>query len=178
METIKYFDRVKNEWININLKEKIARKGNDMRNDYDNRYTVRFHDLDLNQDFEETFEQFKPVFKSRNPFFIECIKRGLRDFQREYRPLDEKGDLEVILDKLQSNNDKLNEIAKYIFEKLGEMDAYANGLLRLANSNQRLLLESMGHGFVDKQMLNLGLYDKTCDRIEEVMQEILNKYRK
>jgi hypothetical protein len=179
MKKIKYFDRVKNEWINVDLKEKVANKnkGDVMKREYDNRYTVRFHDLDLNEDFEESYEQFKPVFKARNPFFIECIKRGLRDLKREYLQLCEQDAVNILLDKLQSNMDKLNELGKFIFEKLGELEAYGDGILKLSSSNQNILLKLNEGIIIDKQMLNLGMYDRTCKRIEDAMQEILRNYK-
>jgi hypothetical protein len=179
METIRYFDRVKNEWVNIDLKEKVLskNKGVTMNKDYDNRYTVRIHDFNLNKEFEEVYEQFKPAFKARNPFFVECIKRGLKDFKKEHMPLENKHTVDILLDRLQANMDKLNDISNFIFEKLGELEAYGSGLLKLASSNQNIILKLSEGALIDKQMLNLGMYDKTCKRIEDVMQEVLNNYK-
>ena len=137
------------------------------------QYTVRVYNSRDVEKIERVYKRCRDIYNTKNPFFVDCIKRGMEDIEKEYFGEKKVETLTEIYDEIEKKVKRLDELVK-LSEKNAK-ENYANLLIiqKLLSANYNMLLGISSETPKQEKYVEAGMYDKLPERLSEILEEML-----
>ena len=140
--------------------------------------TIRIYDSKLSNKLDNLFKQTKDIYGTKNPFLVECIKRGVEALERDVKGSKNIESIGELYDEIQYTISKLNNLIKLCEKSSKEIMANFAVNQKLLSCNYNLLMGLTEEAPKDKDYVEAGMYDELPERFEKLLEDILQVFLK
>lgn len=140
--------------------------------------TIRIYDSRLSNKLENLFKETKDIYGTKNPFLVDCIKRGVDALEKDIKGSKNIESIGEIYDEIQTTIEKLNNLIKLCEKSSKEIMANFTVNQKLLSCNYNLLMGLTEQVPKDKDYVEAGMYDDLPERFESLLEDILNVFLK
>lgn len=160
--------------LSARYKSQIKFKGDIMRE----QYTIRIYDSKLANKLERLFNENKDIYGSKNPFFVDCISRGVETIERDFNGQTTIEDISQLYNEIHLTVEKLNNLIRLCEKNAKENIANLTVNQKLLSCNYNMLLGLSAKTPKQKEYVEAGLYDDLPERLSELLEDVLKVYLK
>ena len=138
------------------------------------QYTVRVYNKGLIDKIERLYKKSRDIYPTKNPFFVDCIKRGMEDIEKEYFGEKKIETLTEIFDEIGKTISKLNELIKLSKKNSQENLAHLEVIKKLLSSNYHMLIGISNDTPKNEDYVEAGMYDQLPERLCNILEDLIN----
>ncbi|MBR3885699.1 MAG: hypothetical protein IKJ33_04490 [Clostridia bacterium] len=142
------------------------------------QFTIRIYDSNLTKKIDNLYNHLEGLYSTKNPFIVECIKKGLEVVEREQVGVRNITSLNELYDEIHQTFVRLNSLIKMSEENAKEIMANLSINQKLLSSNYNMLMGLSEDIPKEPSVVETGHYDELPDRLSEMLEEILQVYLK
>ncbi len=142
------------------------------------QYTIRIYDSKIANKLERLFQQNKDIYKSKNPFLVDCVLRGVEAMQKNLGIPEDVQDVSSLYKEIHLTVEKLNNLLKLCEKNAKETIANLTVNQKLLSCNYNMLLGLSNDEKKKKDYVEAGMYDDLPERLSEFLEDILKVYLK
>lgn len=139
------------------------------------QYTVRIYDKRLVDRIENLYKKCRDIYTSKNPFFVECIVRGMDAIEKDLFGVDKTNNVSGLYDEIHLTMKKLDNLLKLCEKSAKETLANLNVNQRLLSSNYNMLLGLSEHNPRKTDFVESGMYDDLPQRLADILEDLLDQ---
>lgn len=139
------------------------------------QYTIRVYDISLINKIESLYKKSRDIHSTKNPFFVDCIKRGMEDFEREYFGVKQIKTLTEVYNEIQKTLEKLDKLIKQFEAAENKQKTDIEVLLKLLSCNYNMLIGISTDCPKQVKYVEAGEYDELPKRLKELIDLLKDK---
>ena len=142
------------------------------------QYTMRVYDKKLVSRIENIYDKCKEMYSSKNPFFVDCMERGIKSFEKDLFGDGKPDSLDGLYGEIHETVKKLDLLLKICEKTAKESLANLSINQKLLSCNYNMLLGLSDNNPCKKNFVESGMYDDLPERLEEILEEVLSHFLK
>lgn len=142
------------------------------------QFTVRVYDSKVANKIDELYENCKDIYITKNPFLVDCIKRGAETIERDLFGQKKIENMTELYDEIHLTVEKLNSLIKLCERNAKENIANLTVNQKLLSCNYNMLLGLSQNAPKKKDYVEAGMFDDLPERLGTLLEDILKVYLK
>lgn len=142
------------------------------------QYTIRVYNSKDVERIEKLFKKCQDKYRTKNPFLVDCVMRGMEDIEKELFGVRKIETLTEIYNEIEKTLKKLDELIKMSRKNTNENLSYLRVISKLLSSNYNMLIGLSTDCPKQKEYIEAGLYDDLPERLSVILEELLKTFLK
>ncbi len=142
------------------------------------QFTVRVYDSKVADKIDELYENCKDIYITKNPFLVDCIRRGAETIERDLLGQKKIESISDLYEEIHLTVEKLNSLIKICERNAKENIANLTVNQKLLSCNYNMLLGLSQSAPKNKDYIEAGMFDDLPKRLETLLEDILKVYLK
>lgn len=142
------------------------------------QFTVRIYDSKVADKIDELYENCKDIYITKNPFLVDCIRRGAETIERDLLGQKKIESISDLYEEIHLTVEKLNSLIKICERNAKENIANLTVNQKLLSCNYNMLLGLSQSAPKNKDYIEAGMFDDLPKRLETLLEDILKVYLK
>ena len=142
------------------------------------QFTVRVYDNKVANKIDELYENCKDIYITKNPFLVDCIRRGAETIERDLLGQKKIESISDLYEEIHLTVEKLNSLIKICERNAKENIANLTVNQKLLSCNYNMLLGLSQSAPKNKDYIEAGMFDDLPKRLETLLEDILKVYLK
>ena len=142
------------------------------------QYTIRVYNSRDVERIEKLFKKCQDKYRTKNPFLVDCIMRGMEDIEKEFFGVRKIETLTEMYNEIEKTLKKVDELIKMSRKNANENLSYLRVISKLLSSNYNMLIGLSTDCPKQKEYIEAGLYDDLPERLSVILEELLKTFLK
>ena len=138
------------------------------------QYTIRVYNSKDVEKIEKLFKRCRDIYRTKNPFLVDCILRGLEDIEKEFFGMKKIETPTEIYNEIEKTLTKLETLIKLSEKSAKENMVSLKVISKLLSCNYNMLIGLSTDCPKQKEYIEAGMYDELPERLSEIFEELLN----